>query len=108
MQFELRAPVITIGVGFAGFVQINQARFPGGNLDTAITELDGPAADAAEGVERRLVPHELREEQPGSLHRVSLRTRFHDSVFRSHARGLWKRITVPSSARCGCAVQRLK
>ena len=63
-----RAPhLVAVGVGCRGLLQIEQARVPGRDLDALVAEPRGPAADRVEGVERRLIPRELGEEDRRAL-----------------------------------------
>jgi hypothetical protein len=60
---------IAIGLALGRLPEVDQARVPGGNLHSLVTERRRPAADRIEAVEGRLVADELRQVDRRSLDR---------------------------------------
>ena len=60
--------LVAVGVALGGELQVEQAPVPGGDLHALVPHVRHPAADGRQAVERRLVPGELGEEDPRSLH----------------------------------------
>ena len=65
--FELAPILITIGFGLRRFVEVDDARIPGRDLDTFVPQTGNPFSDVADAVVRLLVPHELCEENCRAL-----------------------------------------
>ena len=61
--------LVAIGLALRGLLEVDEARVPGRDLHALVAERRRPAADRIEGVERRLVADELREEDRRSLDR---------------------------------------
>lgn len=70
VKLEFGAPVVTVGSGFRGLIQIDQTRLPRGHLNAAIAKLRRPAAKCVERMERRFVSDELGQKQPRPLDRA--------------------------------------
>src|SRR3954469_14712550 len=62
--------LVAISLGIGRLLQIEQARIPGRNLHTLVTERRCPLADRVKRVERSRIPCELRQENGWAFDRL--------------------------------------
>jgi hypothetical protein len=75
VQGKLFPPIVAVGRGLGRLIDVDELLRPHRHLHAAVAEFYRPATDAAEGVERRFVADELREEDARTLHRARWRGR---------------------------------
>ena len=76
--------LVVVAIALAGRrpLEVDDALVPGGNLQALEALARGPARETLDGVERRLVPRELREEHARSLDRPHRPAPFQPTIAR--------------------------
>ena len=64
---HLRAQIVAVAFGIGGFLQVDDAGIPTGQLDGEVAEVLGPFGNVRQAIEGCLITHELGEENRGSF-----------------------------------------